>query len=1396
MKKKTLSGKRLLAKGLSIALAVSVLPANVSLAAKIQPDEPVYAAAWQGATGLEDTTLPETVTAGGKEQKVEWSWGEWKMAVPYSTVSVSGSTENGDTVEAQVEVIPEEAHELVYFVDASRDEEGSSVAYEAVKELTGESLKNEAADQAYSEASGWGRVGTNFLRKDPGNVDVTKKIQTGWYSSSKTESLVYQYELDPGIYTMTAGFYEWWNNRSMKVKLSGAGMDEITSETASVSGKGSTDVVSASFEVEQAGTVTMEIQNATGGEAPVISWFAVARGEVAIPDDPVWEEDIIVNGSDVDAAAGNVNGLTYKGLGLLSGNSTSNLMIDYKDQNPDKYWEIMKVLFGGEHPLINHVKMEMGNDGNNSTGADSCTMRFEDEEADVSRSPGFQMAADAKTINPEVKVSFLRWEMPAWVQSAWNSDRTGAGYEAVYRWYKETVFDAYEKYGYVVDYIDPDKNETRDPDEDFLKWFRRRVSNETEFPDYMDQKARDAYHGIKIIASDENTTLNIVPSMRADEELYHAVDAIGFHYASGDEISTADYRKMADEDDKEVWYSEGCGSFSYTEYQENKTDSYGKGTLGGYQSPLALADNFVKSFVYSRKTHYIFQPAIGSFYEGAQYDHKEILSAREPWAGYVHYDEMIYLLEHFTKFAVTGWENEENTEGIWRGIPQASANGSIGSDHLRNEAGKPSYMTLAAPDRSNFSVVMVNNSGKIASYRIKAQDMEIGGDAPLEIWETKTDSYLQYKGEAQQEAGYYLVTLEPYSMVTATTLDCNQKEEYKERLPEDNEKTVLDTDETGKNRDTGNETLYADDFEYGEEAEGYLENRGNEPRYIVDLTGAFLVKDGQMKQVLNQSVGQWNSNEPNCVVGDFRWANYKAGVDVTLSGQGYAGINIRQQTGMGFEGSGYNLRITKSGDWTLKKRSEILASGNAGSREDGTWRLELEGKENLITAWVDGEKVASYEDPNPEYFGRVRFGCSWAETGFDNFTVEKISGCLPYATELTDNAADAVSYTGDWSIIAGGGGGSNDWYRSLSTTTQAGAGVQFKINGDGFALIGANDASAQLDVTVDGSLTEAGAATMSCSQHNACYLLTGLGNGEHTVEITVKSGKLVLDAILALPGSWAYRTDLRAAINQAKEFDGGKYTQETFKAMTQALQRAGEVYADVSSTQEEIDAAILALQEAIANLEIKKPVDPKPEDPRPVDPKPENPKPVQTVTQLAAPAVRAVKSVAAKQGSQVRITLSEVANADAYTVYRRIGKKIKKIGTSSGTVFTDRKPVSKKKALYYAVASSENSRFTGSNPGKAKAITLVADTKKVKARRTGKAVTLTFSRVKGARGYLIYRSAKKNGTYTRLTRKPVKKLTYTDKKAKAKKTYFYKIVTYGKNRTYSAGKVSGKVKAR
>ena len=48
----------------------------------------------------------------------------------------------------------------------------------------------------------------------------------------------------------------------------------------------------------------------------------------------------------------------------------------------------------------------------------------------------------------------------------------------------------------------------------------------------------------------------------------------------------------------------------------------------------------------------------------------------------------------------------------------------------------------------------------------------------------------------------------------------------------------------------------------------YLKARGNEPRYLLDTHGAWIVEDGRLKQELGSSVAQWNGGEPATIVGD------------------------------------------------------------------------------------------------------------------------------------------------------------------------------------------------------------------------------------------------------------------------------------------------------------------------------------------------------------------------------------------------------------------------------------------------------------------------------------------------------------------------------------------------
>ena len=201
-------------------------------------------------------------------------------------------------------------------------------------------------------------------------------------------------------------------------------------------------------------------------------------------------------------------------------------------------------------------------------------------------------------------------------------------------------------------------------------------------------------------------------------------------------------------------------------------------------------------------------------------------------------------------------------------------------------------------------------------------------------------------------------------------------------------------------------------------------------------------------------------------------------------------------------------------------------------------------------------------------------------------------------------------------------------------------------------------------------------------------------------------------------------------------------------------------------------------------------IDPKPE-PKP-EPKPD-PKPTPSET-IQAPQIVSVKSIAKKKITAVQITVEAVQGATGYQIYRKKGSKVTMIGQTSGTVFLDQNPVSGTSSYY---AKAIKGSLTGKE-GSAKKITLPKATTKVTAKaKTDKTVVLSWKKVKGATGYLVYRSTKKNGSYQRIAvLKKGTKCTYTDKKRLKKgMKYYYRIVTV-KKKTYSPAKTTKAVKIK
>lgn len=870
---------------------------------------------------------------------------------------------------------------------------------------------------------------------------------------------------------------------------------------------------------------------------------------------------VTLNGDHVQAA--NLNGLTFKGFGVLSANGTSELLMDYKSEHPERYGEFLRIFFGGTNPLITHVKIEMGNDRNNSTGPDPATMRLPTEGANVRRSAGFQLAADAKKLNPALKVSILRWNAPGWAN---DNDK-------IYTWYKNTILAAYRSYGYMVDYVNPGVNE-RAADLVWTKQYADRVkSDSTGFADATEQAL---YKAIKIVISDEADIGTFGNDMVSDAGVRAAVSVAGYHYNTDDD-SAGSFKKLAEQFDKEVWNSEAQATFSNTAFRP----ASGSG-IGGPGGSLEMGNTIIKGFVNSRRTHFVYQPAIGSFYEGGQYSFKELISARDPWSGWIHYDAGLQVLRHFSWFAKTGWENAGNTAGIWRVVSQSSSTGATGTNPVNGRNGTPSYLTLAAPDRRNFSTVFVNDSSRVQNYQLKTLKMAYTGTPALELWETRAadpgatfnSRYMKYVCSVEPDSsGAYTIQVKPFSVVTASTLTNIGSAAHNTPLPVEGLRAVLDTDSTGTVRNTTDKVLYADDFDYttrvvsvfganGDVAgtEDFVTSRGGSksviPRYFSDRNGAFeaFLPEGSNNYVLRQQVdqastelgGTWNNGKPITGVGDNRWLNYKASVDVSFennslqSGNNYAAIGARQQGGANSHyanGTPYLLKYQFDGSWQLLVDGTVVSNGNVATGSGGVtipdfdatyqaWhRLSLQVVDNKVTAYLDGVSVATYTDSLPRLSGRVDLASGYYFTRFDNLKVETVAGSPPYYSELLDNlettdlAATPVAkltYGGGWTHE--NGKGMFNYQRSLSTSQGAGASLKYTFKGSGLDIFGPNDGSAKLEVTVDGQVTSASAATMASKELYQTYSLRGLTDETHTVQFKVVSGTLVVDAVAVVSG--------------------------------------------------------------------------------------------------------------------------------------------------------------------------------------------------------------------------------------------------------------------------------------
>lgn len=792
--------------------------------------------------------------------------------------------------------------------------------------------------------------------------------------------------------------------------------------------------------------------------------------------------NITIDGNKANTA----ENMLYRGSGMVTGNNTSRLLLDYKSENPEAYEEILRYIFGDEGLCVNHLKIEMGSDINSSSGTEPSVKRYEDETADVTRGAGYQLAADAKKINPDITLDMLWWSEPLWVTNAEDV------YAARYKWYKETLDAAYETYGLKFDYVSATQNE-RAWDNDWIKYLSAHLKSETDCP--------YDYSKIKIVIGDEVCTWNAADDMIKDEELRNAVDVVGSHYTSW---SNENAQKLAKEYGKELWFSEASSSMAYSQ-GTYRFDESGSG-LTGINGVLDIANRFITMYSGGLMTLCEYQPIVSAYYDGAQYTHKQFILANEPWNGYYFLDSGFYMKLHFSQFIKKGWAFVDEA---------CYGDGKAGGDGHALVDATYSYMTATDTATDDYSTVITNTTAEPITYTITVKNLDKASEQ-VHLWETRgpddgeyNENYFKKLGTitpTESADGYtYSVTVKPASIVTVSTLDIDERS-YENMSIE--KSTVL-------------ELPYTDDFEYSDYPEDYLSSRGGAPRYTTDQGGAFEVVTTENGNVLKQMItpdikaNEWGGTpDPVTCLGDDRWYNYSVSADITLDksdapDKNYAGVGLRYN--LGCQGtSGYHFQIYENGTWKLLRNGKALEEGSFEINEDRSANLKLAAYRTNITAYINGEKVCDYDCTGNSIVGagRAALYSSYNLNTFDNLVIEPTDENEIYAARY-DNTASCVDYSGEWSHETMST--FKNYKRTISTGAE-GSTVTLKFSGTGFSAVGMTKSDAVISVDVDGTTVENEYVVPKCGYRQSSYYLYGLENGEHTAVITVKSGTFAVDS--------------------------------------------------------------------------------------------------------------------------------------------------------------------------------------------------------------------------------------------------------------------------------------------
>ena len=790
---------------------------------------------------------------------------------------------------------------------------------------------------------------------------------------------------------------------------------------------------------------------------------------------------VLIDGNKAQLA----NNKRFFGLGMVSGNNSSRLLLDYKSEQPDRYWEILNHIFGVDGIGITYLKLEMGSDVNSSSGTEPAVKRFYEEKADVTRGAGYQLACDAKKINPDLALDMLWWSEPAWVTQ---SDDI---YSARYLWYKHTLDMAFSTYNLKFDYVSANRNE-RDIEPEWIKFLSKSLKAE--------RNGAYDYSKIKIVSADEEGRWGISALMLDDSELLDAIDIIASHYTSSSDENT---KILAEKYGKQIWYNEACPPMSYSKGAW-RFDGTGSG-LSDINGLLDIANRFISMYPQGDMILHSFQPVVSAYYDGVTFSHKQLITANTPWNGFYSLDNGYYMTLHFSQFLKKGWSFIDDA---------CVADGKKGGDGHAIVDAKHTYITACDENLDNYSIIVTNTTSEPILYEFEVQNLAKASSA-VDVWETRganggefDDNYFRkVKTILPKKVGKkhcFSLEIKPYSLVTISSII---KEETM-RIPiDESQNTVLSLP-------------YFDDFEYRGYGQDFLLNRGSAPRYTTDQGGAFEVQNIDGNNVLVQQIlpemkaVEWGKTpNPTTNFGDDRWFNYQISVDVLFSenrsqDENYTGVGLRYNLADLGE-SGYWIQLFDNGAWSLNKNNESVCEGRIPDFNSKAWtNLKIKADKNTIKAYVNSVLICDFTDDGAILSaGRASLYSSYNNNSFDNVEIAPIND-TPYIVRF-DNTDENFEYFGDWNHITMG-----SFKHYKRTVSEGGKGDKLVVNfrGKGIALCGtANDAI--LSIKLNGTNINDNFIAPDSSFREVFYHIFGLENQEHEIEITIKNGSLGVDAM-------------------------------------------------------------------------------------------------------------------------------------------------------------------------------------------------------------------------------------------------------------------------------------------